>query len=64
MTIEDFTKFNTQISELVASLDEFNHVDITEARKALKTAGMRVGQYYFRYEQKEPQLKIEKNEKD
>lgn len=63
MNIEAFTKLNTQISELIKILDDYDSVDITEARKSLKNAGMRIGSYYFRYEQKEPMLKIDTDEK-
>jgi len=53
MSIEAFTEFNTAISKLITELSQYNHVDITEAKKSIKNAGIRVGQFYFKYEQSE-----------
>ena len=48
MTIEEFNEINSSLSELINKFQDYDHVDIIEAKKQLKEAGKRVSQFYYR----------------
>lgn len=48
MDIKEFNEINTSLSELLDKLSEYEHVDITEARKQLKQSGKKISEFYFR----------------
>ena len=63
MEIQEFTELNKGISDLIDKLQKYDNTDITTAIKNLKDAGKRIGESFYRYEQKEEtklDLKVEK----
>lgn len=48
MNITEFNAINTQLSELLTKLNEYEHTDLTNAKKLLKEAGTRISNYFYR----------------
>ena len=48
MTVVEFNEINTKLSDLIVKLENYEHVDITEARKMLKESGKRIANFYYK----------------